>query len=240
MRILTLALAALFFSCSAAAATMEEDVARYIKIFSGTTSTHNDAVESLAWMGISDTRLFDLIEKRLLEESEAAKNERYTKDRVARYIRALGFSGQTKYTPTLNKYLSDRVYERYAKDALKELPDHQAWNPIISNRAVFDPRYSDDVNRVLNMLRADDLLLKKIGSKRVFFAVQDEVVLDTLASELKANYMRNEPAYSDAIAWMVKALGSTKNPKYRPLLQDVAAKARDSKVADYAKRALMP
>ncbi|MBS0309479.1 MAG: hypothetical protein JSS58_11005 [Proteobacteria bacterium] len=238
MRILTLILAAMLLSGSAQAATADEDVARYVTIFNGETGAHNDAVESLAWMGISDTRLYDVIEKRLLDESEAAKNDKYAKDRVARYIRALGFSGQAKYLPTITRYLTDRAYERYAKVAQKELPQYQVWNPIISNRANFDPKNSDEANRVLNMLRADDFALKKIGAKRVYFATQDDAVLEVLAQNLRANYMRNDRVYSDDIAWMVKALGMARNPKYRPLIEEVASKAPDTKVADYAKRAL--
>lgn len=238
MRILVSVLTALLFSGAALAATSEEDVAQYIAIFSGDSARHNDAVESLAWKGLSDTRLYDVIERRLLDESQFARGDKDDKNRVARYIRALGFSGQAKYLPTINKYLSDKVYERYARDAAADMQHYQTWNAVISNRASFDSRYSDDVNRIMNMLRASDLMLKRVGAKRVFFTKAEEAVLDVLAAELRTSYTNTDPQYSDAIAWMVKALGSAKNPKYRPLLTEVMGKSMDSKVVNYAKQAL--
>ncbi len=138
----------------------------------------------------------------------------------------------------LSKYLTDQTYERYAKVALNDLPDYQKWNPIIANRAGFDARYSDDVNRILNMFRSDDLWLKRIAAKRVYFENQDEVLLDTLVKELQATYTRNDPEYSDVFAWMVKALGNAKNPKYRPAIQEIAARSADPKVVRYAQKAL--
>ncbi len=103
---MSMMLAALF-SVGAAAATVEEEVARYVQVFNGETSTHQEAVESLAWKGISDPRVFDILERRLLDESAKYKNDRTEKNRVARYIRALGFSGQSRYVPTI-KQVSDR------------------------------------------------------------------------------------------------------------------------------------
>ena len=44
--------------------------------------------------------------------------------------------------------------------------------------------------------------------------------------------------YSDVFAWMVKALGNAKNPKYRPAIQEIAARSADQKVVRYAKKAL--
>ncbi|TCS36247.1 hypothetical protein EDC30_10764 [Paucimonas lemoignei] len=222
----------------ATAATLDEDVARYIQIFNSDTHAHQEAVESLAWMGLSDTRLFDVIERRVKDEADRFRNNKDEKNRVARYIRALGFSGQSKYEPTIRQYLADRTYERYAKTALEDMDDYRKWNPIISNRASFDPRYSDDVNRVMNMLKSDDPLLKRVAAKRIYFAHQDDVLLELLAKDLKAAYPKADTTYSDATSWMVKALGNAKNPKYRPLIQEIAGNSRDSKVASYAKKAL--
>lgn len=237
MRFFILMLMTAFFS-GGAAATPEEDVTRYVQIFNGETSTHQEAVESLAWKGISDRRVFDVIERRLLDESETYKNDRTEKNRVARYLRALGFSGQSRYVPTINKYLTDRVYERYAKTALEELPDYQKWNPIIANRATFDPKYSDDVNRILNMFQSDDLWLKRIAAKRVYFANQNEILLDFLVKELKVTYTQNDETHADVFAWMVKALGNAKNPKYRPAVEEIAVRSANPKVVRYALKAL--
>src|SRR4051812_28755760 len=112
MKFIASLFAALLFSSAALAATPEEDLTRYIAIFSGETRGHNDAVESLAWMGISDPRLYDIIEKRVLEEADKVKLDRNELGRVQRYLRALGFSGQAKYANTIQKYAVEKVYER--------------------------------------------------------------------------------------------------------------------------------
>ena len=241
MRVVLSLLAAFLVSNTAFGATPDEDAARYAAIFSGETSRHNDSVEELAWMGISDPRVYDVIEQRLLREAQAARNDKDEKNRVARYIRALGFSGQSKYIATISKFSADKVYERYANTALEDMPRYQAWNPVISNRSTFDAKYPDDVNRILNMLRSSDMRLKKIGAKRIYFAHRDDVLLEALAKELQANYQRRDnDDVVDSVSWLVKALGNAKNPKYRPLIQEVAGKAGESKVVQYAKKALEP
>ncbi|TMH78168.1 MAG: hypothetical protein E6H49_15115 [Betaproteobacteria bacterium] len=241
MRFIRAFFALLIFPNFAAAASLEDDTQRYIKIFSGEKKLHSDAADTFSWMGLSDTRLFDIVERLLLEDAAAARDNRSERNRVARYIRSLGFSGQAKYEPTINKFLGDPPYERFARAALQDLPDYNKWNPIISNRSSFDPKFSDDVNRVANMLRSDDLLLLCVGAKRVYFDSKEDVLLELLARQLRANYARsdlNDRDRSDCVAWAAKALGSSKNDKYVALLQEVGEKATDRTVVKHAKDAL--
>lgn len=223
----------------AAAASPDEDVMRYIQVFSGDKAQHSDAANALAWMGISDVRLFDIIERRLLADYEAARTDRHEKDRVARYVRALGFSGQPKYRPTVTKFLGEPVYQRFATAALEDQPYYEKWNPVISNRATFDSKYGDDVNRVMNMLRSDDLLLKRVAAKRIYFGQREAVLLEMLAANLRAQYANTyRDERSNAVAWMVKALGSARQERYKPLIEEVAAKAPDPAVKRHARAAL--
>ena len=53
----------------AAAATAEEDVAHYVTAVNGPLSVRIKAIDELAWKGISDPRVFDPIEQRVLAES---------------------------------------------------------------------------------------------------------------------------------------------------------------------------
>ena len=241
MRFILAFLALLIFSNSAAAASVEDDVQRYIQIFSGEKKLHSDAADTFSWMGLSDTRLFDIVEKRLLEDADASRDNRNERNRVARYIRSLGFSGQNKYEPTIKKFLGNAGYDRFARAALQDLPDYNKWNPIISNRSSFDPKFSDNVNRVANMLRSDDLLLQRVGAKRVYFDSKDDILLELLAQKLRANYARtdlNDRERSDSVAWQAKALGSSKNDKYVALLREVSEKAVAQPVVKHAKEAL--
>lgn len=240
MRIISAALAAFCLSAAALAATPDEDVNHYVAIFkSDDAKAHNESVESFAWKGLSDPRLFDVIEKRLLDEHAAARNNRDDKNRVARYIRALGFSGQAKYKPTISSFLQDPVYQRYAQDALENMETYGKWNAIISDRTKFNPKISDDANRVINMLRADDMMLKRIGAKRVYFGQREPEVVAVLAQQVKANYVDPDRQYVDVVAWLVKGLGSARDEQYRPLLEEVAAAWRSSgKLSTHARQAL--
>ena len=217
-------------SSVALADTVEPDVARYIQIFKGDRSLQASAADTFSWMGLSDTRLFDVIEKNLLQADQSDKNL------LGRYIRALGFSGQSKYLPTLQSYLGNPTYKRFAVAAIDDQPRYALWNPIISNRATFDPRYGDEVNRVRNMLMSNELALKEIGAKRVYFANKDDVLLDLLAANVKSSYTDGNSQDSDSIAWMVKALGSARQARYVPLLREVADHAASSQVRRHASK----
>ncbi|MBI3896960.1 MAG: hypothetical protein HY308_01530 [Gammaproteobacteria bacterium] len=225
------------------AASLEEDGTRYIQIFNGDKAQHSEVANTFAYMGLSDTRLFDIIEQRLLADyGEGAAADRDDYNRLARYIRALGFSGQAKYEKTIGKFVGVTAYERHAQSALADIPVYNKWNPIIADRRSFDPKLSDDANRVMNMLRADDLLLKRLGAKRVYHGhINDEVVSDLLAAQLKANYARTdlkEPEFSGTMAHMIKALGASKNPKYRALIEEVAASSKNGAIQRHAATAL--
>lgn len=224
----------------ACAASLEDDVLFYVSTFNGETGLHSSASEKLGFAGISDVRVFDIVEKLLLRDAPTVPSDRENKLRVAYYIRALGFSGQSKYIPTLRGFKGDLVYELYAKNALEDMPNYQKWNPVIANRASFDPKYSDDVNRVINMLKSDDLMLKRVGAKRVYFANKDEVLLELLAKDLKANYTRDMPdsESNDWLAWVVKGLGSAKLERFRSLIQDVFDSSPNPKVRQHARLAL--
>lgn len=221
---------------AAAAASLEEDVQKYVAIFSGDKSGHVKAAQSLQWVGISDTRVFDVVEQRLKADADAVRDDRVEKDRAAWYIRALGWSGNRKYEPTISSFQGDRTYERYAKGALAEMPRYQKWNPIISNRATFDAKLNDDANRVMNMLVSDDLELKLLATKRILNGKhQEEPLLDRLAQEAKARYPQGGDAETtEAVASMLRALGSSRNPKYVALLEEVVASSSDRKIRNGA------
>src|SRR3954465_2348748 len=128
MRILILL--SLLLSMPAGAASIEEDVQRNIALFRGDAITHSPSAEALGWTGLSDPRLFDVIEQRLLKDYPAPADNRLEKQGLARDIRALGFSGDAKYLPTINRFLEYRDTAVYAKHALVDMPDYKRWNPI--------------------------------------------------------------------------------------------------------------
>lgn len=234
MKRLLAVLASLCIAPGAAAASLEEDVQRYLQVMAGDPLRHAEELERLSGMGLSDPQLFDVIEQRLLADAERARSEHLQKNRVAWYFRALGFSGQEKYRPTLARYVDDRTYRNYAINAQRDLADYAQWNPVISNRASFDPGLSDDANRMMNMLRSSDMNLVRVGAKRVYFAGAEEPLLDFLAEQLKARYKTSDPDNADTVAWMVKALARGGAGKYVQLLEEIRDNAPDRKVRNQA------
>jgi|RhiMethySRZTD1v2_1073278.scaffolds.fasta_scaffold153872_2 hypothetical protein len=227
-----LALLLSLFAGAALAATPEEDVQRYLAVFSDTLADTDKAVEELGWKGISDPRLYDVIEERLLVEAPKVGRSKIDRNRIGHYIRGLGFSGQEKYARTISSFLDEKGWGRHARTSLEDLKLYARWNPIISSRDTFDPQYSDDVNRVRNMLRSDDRMLQKLGAKCVYHRHANEtVLLDLLAGQLLASYKTaSDPESMDAVAWMVKGIGKSANSKYVPVLQEVS-RSGDGKVS---------
>jgi len=238
---LFLAFTCLGLLCARAlAATPEEDVQRFVAIFAGPDEKHQEAVQALAWMGLSDPRIFDPLERRILSENAEARGlNRADRNRIAHYIRALGFSGNPKYLPTVLTFRQDNEYDRFSRVAAEELPQYQKWNPIISDRATFDPKYSDDTNRVRNMLLSDDLVLKRLAAKRVFFGTREPELIDRLAAALKENYQRGatDNEITNTLGWLIKGVACTGDPKYIPLLEEVAVNAPNKAVQRHAKDA---
>ena len=249
MRSIAVVVLALVFHGLAAAATLEEDVKRLVEVFNGDKSAHVSAVRTLAWMGISDPRVYDIVEQRLKADVAARddrrnrgvvaefsfRDDKLERERVAHYLRAFGFSGNEKYLPILKTFQEDSEYARHARNALKEFPQYQKWNPVISNRATFfDTKYSDDVNRVMNMLAAEDIKLKGLGARRIRHAPHhDEPLFERLEKEARALYPKAkdfDAETNDAVAWMLIALGSSRNPKYIPLLEEALNGTSDPKI----------
>ena len=117
-------LTALAFSTTALAVTDEEE-ARYVKSFSGDQCLHSDAADTFAWMGISDTRVCDIVEKRLLEDHQVAHNDRHKKTALP-VIFACSPSAANPNTFQPSTTLSPMASAtRYVKAALEDLPQYQ-------------------------------------------------------------------------------------------------------------------
>ena len=133
----------------------------YISDFtSGTTFEKQLLSEKIMWSGLSSPSLFDLIEQDLIERSKNPNNKKEL-DNVAWLMKALGSSGQKKYTTTLQNLTShnNSKIAKYAKEGLKLIPQHTIWNPIISDTSNANPDKSEVINRYANMIRSDVLEL---------------------------------------------------------------------------------
>lgn len=97
-----LVLALLLNSAAYAFSSDEERIDHYLSILN---SGHHDSQETmlsrLQWSGLSDPRLFDEIERRLLQHYHGP--DMSLMSLMAHYVRALGYSGNEKYRSTITK-----------------------------------------------------------------------------------------------------------------------------------------
>jgi len=197
----------------------EKEVDELINIFSQPfLMKQHVSAEKLAYLGYSDPRIFDVIEKQLLN-SYLSLSDDYEIDWASWLAKALGFSGNNKYLPTLRKLESsapDKKLRKYAAIAQRYTYQYEAFNPIIMN---FDNIHSEEtipseMNRLplsllryKNMLQSDIPELHKLAAKRIYFeGVTDIRITDLVLFRIKS------PAPStdkDTRKWLKKSLCNT-------------------------------
>jgi hypothetical protein len=225
-------------------AAAPETLDEYKAVFeTGSSADQTRACQSLAYRGLSDPSLFDLIEARLLGGLQV-EEPRDAVQAVAWLAKALSYSGQEKYVATLeraSKEAKGRAIRNHATTAIGELPKHQRWNAIITDRSQWDASLSDADNRSANMLRSEDALLRVIAAKRAYYERLDAPpLLALLEAELRkaSSAELDERRALDAAIWSARALARSKQPKYEPLLRDVATNAVNKKLRRNVEKAL--
>jgi hypothetical protein len=229
---------------SSAAPAANDGLDEYIEIFtSGNSQQQTQAAKELAWAGLSDPRLFDPIEQLVLDKYLVVENK-YAIDDAAWLAKALSYSGQEKYRATLEKVASDSPQKKLRKHAQASIPrleQYALWNPVISDTSNWDASKSGEINRYANMLRSDDLELKRIGAKRVHNThAYDTYLLDILNTEILESYRESssDKLFVDTVAWLCKALSGSRVEAYKSTIVEVSENAGSSKVAKYAAKYL--
>ena len=177
------------------------------------------AAEALAYLGHSDPRIFDLVEKQLLDNYRSLKDD-YAIDWASWLAKALGFSGDEKYLPTLQTVASsapDEKLRKYAGIAMSYTAKYMVFNPIIMNleednsqTAISSqtPRLPLALVRYRNMLNSDVPELHKLAAKRIFF----EGIIEDSITKLVLFRIDNPPPYpaprtdTDTKKWLKKSL----------------------------------
>lgn len=229
---------------SGGASAEEYDLAYYQEIFAkGNRTEQIKAAGSLEWAGLSDPVLFDLVKAKLDQVGPTAKSKGEI-DYASWLLKALAFSGNEQYRAVLEEYSEKPFHKKlrkYAKQGQVALTQHSHWNPVISNPEHFDAAQSLKVNRLANMLRSDQMELKRIAAKRIHFEhLYDPYLLALLAERLQQEVpeMAGDKLTIDTYAWMAKALAGSAEPEYRPLIENLAETAPERKLQRYAKKYL--
>jgi hypothetical protein len=252
-RLLQLGLLLASLNMISAFATANE-VNEYMEIFqTGSYKAQTTAANQLQWSGISDKRLFDLIESKLLTILPSAAADKQAADVAAWYAKALGISGQDKYQGTLNKMAQGtfgtgeahpkllKKLMKYGLEGIDLIPKYKKWNPIISNSKNFRADKSLQTNRYANMLKSNEWELQLIATKRMNHEkITDPSLLDLLNAKILKDYQAvsksSDEARIDAFQWMIRTLAALGAPKYLETMQEVSTKGSGKGVAGYAKK----
>lgn len=207
----------------------------YVKVFaSGYPMEKQKAMESLAWAGLSSAEVFDPLEAEALAKYPMA-TDRTTIDYVSWLVKALAYSGQQKYMPTIAKIAANAPHKKlkkYALQAQKMLPMYTKYNPIIAPAGGAYPSFNQ---RLANMLKSGETELVTIAAKRIYFTRTFTPELLGLAkTNLEKGYKSklNGDMFQE-LAWQTRALVASHDAQYRPLIDQVASSATEKKLRKY-------
>lgn len=229
---------------SALPASVEQELQEYIIIFeSGSDAEQVKAAQVPEWAGLSDSRLFDII------AADVERNYRRVSsvpaiNVMAWKIKALAYSGQRKYRPTIENAAYKSPKQKLKKHAQASLPlieKYTLWNPIIINESTWRDDKSAKFNRYYAMISSNDPELMSLAARRTYFEkLRDEELLDQFEIALLNNYksVDNNSEKSDALNWVCKVLAKTGNKKYIESITEVANGSSSSHLKWKAKKYL--
>jgi hypothetical protein len=226
-------------------ADIDAEKSAHASVFAGSSLPEmKEKARQLELQGYSDPKIFDLVEKQVLANMSVA--DKNNLDAVAWLVRALGFSGNEKYLPTLNKVATEgsEKLRRHANTAISELPQYSKWNAVISQGLVNAPAGKLGQQRVMNMLQAGDVVMVRMGLRQVYENYSqgvhaDKMLLDEVKKMLVAAIEGEiSIAQEDNVAWMCRVMGNTGDPAYKAVLNDVVQKSGSAKIRKYAQKSM--
>lgn len=227
-----------------AASEQDAKVNDYIRMLQSLSpKTRINAAKYITRSGITDPRLYNIINEKLLSEYNSNTENANHVDEMSWMCKALAASGAERYAPTLEK-ISETArnpkLKKYAKQSLSLMTEYAERNRIINSTAENDPELSAEVNQYINMLRSNNINLKRDAAKLIYrHPVSEKKLFDVLRDQLLKDYQQatsQGSKYTDTIAWMCKALGSSGLSEYRAALTEIVDNSSNSKIVNYAKQ----
>ncbi|MFP8966890.1 hypothetical protein ACKC9G_09960 [Pokkaliibacter sp. CJK22405] len=240
LKIALVVLAALLAQRAMAFSSSEEQITSYVHVLDSQDADQQEQLLSrLQWAGLSDPALFDVIERKLLSQYQTSN---YTEaGLMAHYARALGYSGNEKYRPTLelvSKQASSSKLRSHAKRALTDLPKFGGWWAMLPNTINPAPGQSIEAARYEQMLNTQDVFVQRLAARAMFHEhIADADLLNSAATLVKNQYRNKDMdgETEDTLAWLCKAIGENAAAQYHDFLATVAKLTPSRKIAKYAR-----
>ena len=236
-----IALSLLISSCLLAPFAFADDytLEDYQQIFQGDNQfKQQSAVESLVLSGLNDPSLFDIVEAKL-NASLPLATQKHPIEYSSWLAKGLGYSGNEKYRASLQAIVNGDYHKKlrkYAQEGLSNIDKFAIWNPILNDKSQYDAKQSQQLNVFANALASSDLELKRMAAKHIADKrVYDEFIVEKLASQLTSlDLLKHDKLSIDTYAWIAKALASSANEKFKPVIVNIAETAPEKKLRKYA------
>lgn len=207
---------------------------------SGNVTTRITALKKITNSGLDDRGLFDGIRATLLDTYRVDPTNDKGVDEVSWMCKALASSGLAEYKDALARVAAEAPSEKvrsYAQQSVGLVESYAERNALLAKQSAETAGLDPEVARLVNMLRAADLRLKKDAAKVITRSnLREPRLYDVVSAELLAGAARNEDA--DTLAWLCKALAASGDARHRPALEQVYRGAGDEKLRKYAKQSL--
>ncbi len=194
---------------------------------------------------IQNDKIFDLVEKQLLNGYEKNNNNPEQVDELSWYCKALSTSGNAKYLEALKTVglhaPSDKV-KKYAQQAYYTLESKTVASSVSLPPTAPPKDMSSEEKRVHKLLlsgRLNDIReAAKLLSKR---KVTHPFLYDMAAQILSEGYNKKSHQHShvDTMAWLCKAIGASGDQQHLPLLDTIAQSATNNKLKEYGRKAYL-
>ncbi len=263
-----LGLAVLFSSSIGASSVSAQgnrsaEVEQYINMLNS-SSRHQriTTAKKISRSGLSEEKLFDMINDILLKNYKKNTRNSQQIDEMSWLCKALASSGLDKYGVSL-KSVADNTQnpklKKYALQSLNLIKQFAERNRVMTDDKHLKEGFSPELARYINMLRSEDLTLKRDAAKHIFRSViMDERLYDIVEEELLKEFVktpkereydeygeevtygasRKQKLQNDTSAWLCKALGASGMGKYIETLEKIAKTSSDMYVRRHAKDSL--
>lgn len=222
-------------------ADQSEEVDKYLNMLSSDSSkTRIDASKYISRSGLTDPKLFNFVEKKLLEEYQSNVTDPKHIDEMAWLCKALASSGNEEYRSTLQEVIdktSSAKLKKYAKQSINLIKEHARKNKIFAESAYSEDGMSPQAARYMSMLKSGEIPMIKDAAKNLYRnRIDDQRVYDT-ASEVLLEMFRQKSSTSqktDTMSWLCKALGASGISKYKDILDTIINETSDYKLKSHA------
>jgi len=223
--------------------TNEERIDSYLQILdTASAGAKHTMLQELRSSGLSDPRLFDVIEQRLLSKLNNGKIDKADIETMNYEMRALGYSGNTKYLATLEDIKSNRdarSLHRHAKKAMRDMESFKVWNQLIAQSKPSVEGKSAEIATYMKMLNTDNMFVQRLAAQTMYNErTRDKDLLALTANKLEGLYMRENlsKGEQDTAAWLCKALGQSGVSEHLSLLAKVTAETPYPKIKKYSSK----